>query len=83
VEITQELEQFIRKEILVKDDASTLDPEESLLETGVVDSLGILRLVTFIEERFGVVIGDVDVVPENFETIKAMESLIERRRAEA
>jgi acyl carrier protein len=35
----------------------------------VLDSLGLLRLVVFIQERFGIVVNDVDLVPENFDTV--------------
>ena len=44
----------------------------SLLETGVLDSLSLLRLVVFIQERFGIVVDDVDLVPENFDTVDAI-----------
>jgi acyl carrier protein len=44
----------------------------SLLETGVLDSLSMLRLVVFIQERFGIVVDDVDLVPENFDTVDAI-----------
>src|SRR5689334_20536235 len=43
--------------------------ETSLLETGIVDSIGILEIVTFIEEKFSVQVGDDDLVPENFGSI--------------
>jgi len=42
------------------------------LSSGIIDSLGILQLVTFIEERFGVQVPDEDVVYENFHSVKAL-----------
>jgi acyl carrier protein len=53
-----------------------IDPESSLIKSGIVDSLSLLRLISFLEEKFGIVIDDEDVVPENFDTIKIMESLV-------
>jgi acyl carrier protein len=44
----------------------------SLLETGILDSLGLLRLVVFIQERFGIMVDDVDLVPENFDSVDAI-----------
>ena len=76
----QSLEKFIVQEIMVGDQDASLSPDESLIESGIVDSLGILRLVAFIEENFSVVVDDIDVVPENFETINAMNALVERKR---
>ena len=50
--------------------------DESLVESGVVDSLGIFQLIAFLEETFGVRIGDEDITPENFGTIEAIERLV-------
>jgi acyl carrier protein len=66
---------------MVADGDVSLSADASLIESGIVDSLGILRLVAFIEENFSVVVDDIDVVPENFDTINAMNSLVERKRA--
>jgi len=43
-----------------------------LLETGVLDSLSLLRLVLFVQERFGIVVDDVDLVPEHFASVDAI-----------
>jgi acyl carrier protein len=43
-----------------------------LLETGVLDSLSLLRLVLFVQERFGIVVDDVDLVPEDFASVDAI-----------
>jgi len=52
-----------------------------LLETGVLDSLSLLRLVLFVQERFGIVVDDVDLVPENFASVDAICAYL-RSRAE-
>lgn len=57
--------------------ASDLTADYDLLENDVVDSLGILRLVTLIEEHFDVEIPDEQLVPENFVSLRALASLIE------
>lgn len=79
----QTLEKFIVEEIMVGDRDVSLPPDESLIANGIVDSIGILRLVAFIEENFSVVLDDIDVAPENFETINAMNSLVERKRSKS
>ena len=70
------LEHYILDELLVSDHRTKIDPDESLINSGVIDSLSLLRLIAFIEERFDVRIEDVEVVPDNFETISVMEGLI-------
>ena len=79
--VAQALEEFIIRDLMVADGDVSLSPDASLIESGIVDSLGILRLVAFIEENFSVVVDDIDVIPENFDTINAMNSLVERKRA--
>lgn len=56
-----------------------IDPDSSLIDGGVVDSLSLLRLIKFVEEEFGIVVDDEEVVPENFETLNIMESLVSKK----
>lgn len=57
-----------------------LHDETSLLDSGAVDSLGILEIVGFIEERCGIVLADEDITPENFATVGRLQALIRERR---
>ena len=57
-----------------------LKPDLSLLDSGIVDSLGVLDLVGFIEEQFGIEAQDEDLVPENFDSIDALTRFVEERR---
>jgi acyl carrier protein len=69
---TQEiLKEYITKEIM-KGRENQLGPNDDLLATGILDSLGILQLVAFMEERFDVRVPDEDVVYENFHSIAAL-----------
>ena len=53
---------------------------DHLLETGIVDSLGVLDLVGFLEEDFGISVGDEELIPENFRDIDRLASFIQRKR---
>lgn len=79
MDIESTVERFIVDELIVGDKSTKLDPEQSLITSGVIDSLALLRLITFIEEKFGVSVQDEDVVPENFETIKIIREYVEAR----
>ena len=50
--------------------------EESLLKNGVIDSLGILEVVTFLEKEFGIIVSDEELLPENFESIHNLSDFI-------
>jgi acyl carrier protein len=56
-----------------------IDDEEDLIDSGVIDSLGIFQLVAFLEDRFGVAIGDEEITPDNFGSILAIERLVAAR----
>ncbi len=63
---------YISRE-LVRDPALLpLANETSLLETGILDSLSLLRLVVFLEERFGITMGDAGLLPENFASVNTI-----------
>ena len=73
MEIVGTIEKFIVDEIIVGEKGTELDPDASLISSGIVDSLALLRLIAFIEEKFGVVIEDEEVVSDNFETLERNE----------
>ncbi|MEX0718684.1 MAG: acyl carrier protein [Planctomycetaceae bacterium] len=52
----------------------------SLVEHGVVDSLGVLGIVSFLEEAFGILVSDEEIVGENFETLSALTRFVESKR---
>jgi acyl carrier protein len=67
-EIKKQITGFITTNFLF-DESITLSTEDSLLETGVIDSTGVLELVAFIEETYGIKIEDEEIVPENLDSI--------------
>lgn len=54
-----------------------------LVETGVLDSLGILDVVQFIETEFGLHIDDDELLPENFQSIQNLSEFVQKKRASA
>jgi acyl carrier protein len=52
--------------------------QDDLLESGIIDSLGVLELVTFIQQEFSVTVDDEDLTPENFQNIECMARFVER-----
>lgn len=58
-----------------------IDDAASLLESGVLDSTGVMELVAFIEETFRLNLDDADLTPENLNSIDRIHALIARKRA--
>jgi acyl carrier protein len=68
VEVEREIKSFLSANFPLYDE-ETVDPEASLVESGVIDSLGILELVEFVEARFGLQIPEDELLPENLDSI--------------
>ncbi len=76
---SKNIEKFLLSEIAGDSDRQSLDPDEDLLGQRVIDSLGILKLVTFLEEANGIKVMDEDVVPENFQSLNSMVKFVEQK----
>ena len=55
--------------------------DQSLMESGIIDSLGIFRLVAFLEDSFRVRIADDEIVLENFQSINQIEQFVTAKQA--
>ncbi|KQY13912.1 acyl carrier protein [Rhizobium sp. Root482] len=71
---------FIIDNFLFGDESQPLPDDLSLIDNDLVDSTGILELVSFIEEHFEVKIEDADIVPANLDTIGKIVAFIDRKR---
>ncbi len=80
MEVEQKLKHFIAAELMYAED-DDLSSDEPLLGSGIVDSLGIMRLVSYIEEEFGVVVPEEELVPDHFQTVSRLAAFVERLQA--
>lgn len=77
------IERFIVDEIMIGSDVNQIDPDQSLLDSGILDSLALLRLISFLEDKYKVTVEDGEVTPENFESIATIKSFLDRKRISA
>ena len=78
MQIASQLREFIATNYYIP--ANTrLEDIESFLGDGVIDSTGVLELVTFVESRFGVKVADDELIPANFDSLAAVASFVERK----
>lgn len=71
-----EIRQFVLREFLPDVPAEELGADEDLLAGGVVDSLGLLKLIAWIEDRFGVAVDEVELSPDSFRSITAIDAFV-------
>lgn len=76
------LKNFISGELMRGSHKIALKDDDDLLNSGLITSVGILQLVTFIEERFGIQVPHEDVTIENFSSVNYMASYIRSRQKE-
>src|SRR5262245_1146240 len=73
------IKDFIVDSLLVASDRSDIGADEPLTSSGLIDSLGMLRLIMFLEEHFNVHIGDGEVGEENFGTVSRLAAFVDRK----
>jgi acyl carrier protein len=77
--IEADVRKFIAENFLFRDNADSLSGSDSLLESGVIDSTGVMELVWFLEERFGLEVSDSEVAPGNFDTIDGLVAFVSEK----
>jgi acyl carrier protein len=74
----QEIRSYLVENFLLGEEGE-LTSSDSLLESGVLDSTGVLELVAFLEERFGIAVENEDLVPDNLDSISNIGAFVRRK----
>lgn len=77
--INEKLRNFIAENFLFGDTSKALNDEDSFLEKGIIDSTGVVHLVSFVEEAFGITVNDEEILPENFDTISRLTRFVQKK----
>lgn len=72
---------FLIEEVLYDKHLADLDPDELLLKNELMDSIAVLQTVAFCEQIFEITIPEEELLPDHFETVRAIAQLVERRTA--
>jgi acyl carrier protein len=72
---------FIVKNFLFGVDDASITTDDSLLDKGVIDSTGVLEVVGFLDEQFGIHVDDNELVPNNFDSIAKLTAFVNRKRS--
>lgn len=70
---------FIRANFLFGDESRLIGGEDLLVETGIIDSTGILELIEFLEERFGIEVFEDETIPQNLGSISRLSAYLQRK----
>ena len=78
MDIQAQIRDYIAQNLLFSDDGFGYSDDASFLEEGIVDSVGIMELVMFLEENFGLTVDDDDLTPDNFDSVNKLAAYIQR-----
>lgn len=79
----QKLRKYILETYLFTTDDSALANDDSFLDKGIIDSTGILELVMYLEEEFGLAVADEELLPDNLDSINNLVQFVARKQAAA
>ncbi|MFD7906390.1 acyl carrier protein [Kitasatospora sp. NPDC059722] len=76
-----QIKKFLIEEFLPDVTPEQLADDHDLLTDGVIDSLGVLKLIAWVEDHFALPVDDTDLDPNNFRSVQAIDAFIAQRRA--
>lgn len=77
--LEETIRNFVIETFIFDDSGEKLDNTQSFLETGVIDSTGMLELVSFIEEEFNLKMDDEDLIPDNLDSVNNVVNYINKK----
>ena len=83
MDIKRSVRHFILENFLFTNDESALEDARSLIETGTMDSTGVLELIMFLEQSFGLEVADEEMLPENLDSVLRIVDFVGRKQTTA
>lgn len=81
--IRQTIRQYILQNFLFTDDEYALVDGDSFLAGGIIDSTGILEIMYFVEESFGITVNEDEMLPENLDSVDRLVAFVARKQTVA
>jgi acyl carrier protein len=80
VQLKRDIRFFIIENFLYGQDDKGLKDDVSFLANGLIDSTGVLELVSFVEERYGISVKDDELIPANFDSVDNLSDFIKKKK---
>jgi acyl carrier protein len=81
MELKAKIREYIIENFLFGDDAPLTSDSISLLDEGIIDSVGVMELVAFLEGDFGLTVEDEELIPENLDSVENLANFISKKQA--
>jgi acyl carrier protein len=79
MQIKEQVRAFVTSNFYVADPAA-LEDKASLLDLGIIDSTGVMEVIFFIEDTFGITVQDNEMLPENLDSIERISNFIASKK---
>jgi acyl carrier protein len=79
--VERQIREFVVENFLFGQEGRTVAGSDSFLELGIIDSTGVLELVTFVETTFEIKVEDAELIPENLDSVDSLVAFIRRKSA--
>jgi len=83
MDVRDKVREYIVENFLFGDDEPLTSDTISLLDDGIIDSVGVMELVAFLEQDFGIGVDDDELVPDNFDSVANLVAFVGRKTAAA
>ena len=83
MEFKEKLRNFILKELCQDGNIKSLQDDEQLIEKGIIDSVGIVSLLAYLDENFGILLSEEELSPKNFATLQSICDLVAKKLQES
>lgn len=78
--IVRSIRQFVAENLLYTPEGYGYPDDASFLQEGIVDSLGVMQLVTYVQTEFGIMVAPAEVTPEHFDSVTRLAAFVQRKR---
>jgi acyl carrier protein len=82
-DISASVRKFINENFLFREGIAAIADDASFLDAGIIDSTGVLELVSYLEDTWNITVADDEMLPENFDSIRGIVAYLQRKREAA
>lgn len=79
-EVQKSITEFVKSNFLMSSNMVKFSNDDSFMEKGIIDSTGVLEMVAFIQQTFGININDDDLIPENLDSVNNITAFIRKKK---
>lgn len=74
------IRQYVLENLLFSEDEQAIQDSDSFLDGGIIDSTGVLEIILFIEESFGIKVNEDEMIPTNLDSVDKLVGFVKRKR---